>query len=295
MGVTVRMKSSSLVHLNVGGVKFVTTMSTIDAFGEDSLLSRMCRTEVATARDKDGDIFVDRDPKMFELVLDVLRNGKRPRRSVIDRFVWTKLEDELRYFCISISDLPNDVNDSNVRLALEDAREDVGQRWRRTYRVETEMILSMTLQSIMERAVKGQLANHSFSSVWFMSDVALDDSNSCFPRQLTQHEWKCTESFEIFESMFGRLIGNGHAKIKKIRVQEQQLFGLLSWIPRFAKSENDLSIALVNPGFEETQRCDWPKHPKSRYETLSDRDVGKILQFFQESIWGFQWTGLANE
>eukprot|EP01147_Barroeca_monosierra_P002250 gene2250-5253_t len=67
---------SSLVRINVGGVVFVTTRATLLPPGADpSFFSALLSGRVPTITDSSGALFVDRDPKLFEIVLNFLRSG----------------------------------------------------------------------------------------------------------------------------------------------------------------------------------------------------------------------------
>jgi hypothetical protein len=66
--------SSSLVKLNVGGVKYATTMATLRAQGDNHLTQLVNEPHPAT--DSEGSIFIDRNGRIFEKVLDYLRTGR---------------------------------------------------------------------------------------------------------------------------------------------------------------------------------------------------------------------------
>lgn len=63
-----------LIHFNVGGTVFSMLESTIAVKGSyfESILS----TDISCIRDKDGNIFIDRSPVYFSLILDYLRSGE---------------------------------------------------------------------------------------------------------------------------------------------------------------------------------------------------------------------------
>ena len=82
------------VHLNVGGTKFQTTISTLSRV--DGMLSRMFSGRHALHTDGDGCVFIDRDGTHFRLILNFLRTGRQtwPRsRDAADEFI-----DELDYY-----------------------------------------------------------------------------------------------------------------------------------------------------------------------------------------------------
>ena len=64
--------SNNIISVNVGGTIFTTSKSTLTKEPE-SMLARMVNTEVPTAKDSHGNIFIDRSPKIFEVILEFLR------------------------------------------------------------------------------------------------------------------------------------------------------------------------------------------------------------------------------
>ena len=66
--------SSQVITINVGGTLFTTTTTTLTTDPE-SMLARMISTEVPQARDSKGNLFLDRNPKTFEIILEYLRTG----------------------------------------------------------------------------------------------------------------------------------------------------------------------------------------------------------------------------
>jgi len=69
------------VSLNVGGVRYVTTRTTLTKY-PDSMLGRMFGGDIPTAQDEDGAYFIDRNGILFSEVLDFLRTDtlKVPKR-----------------------------------------------------------------------------------------------------------------------------------------------------------------------------------------------------------------------
>ena len=71
--------------LNVGGEIFVTSKATLCQCPQ-SPLARMVRGEVKQQFDKDGNLFIDHDPKIFGYILKFLRSGSTtvPRSQISD-------------------------------------------------------------------------------------------------------------------------------------------------------------------------------------------------------------------
>ena len=66
---------SSIVHLNVGGTYYTTSMETLTNAEPGSYLHSMFSGEWATLRDEQGRVFIDRDGQRFRHVLNFLRSG----------------------------------------------------------------------------------------------------------------------------------------------------------------------------------------------------------------------------
>lgn len=69
------MAMSDRITLNVGGVRYQTTRSTLCSY-KGSMLEKMFDGNFKEKPDEDGSYFIDRDGELFKYVLHVLRNGK---------------------------------------------------------------------------------------------------------------------------------------------------------------------------------------------------------------------------
>jgi len=69
------MMFSEIIYLNVGGVKYTTSRSTLTKY-TDSMLGSMFSQNIPTKVDKDGCYFIDRNGKIFEYILQFLRSGE---------------------------------------------------------------------------------------------------------------------------------------------------------------------------------------------------------------------------
>nr|ACO15723.1 BTB/POZ domain-containing protein KCTD3 [Caligus clemensi] len=61
-----------VIDLNVGGSLFSTSRSTLTSI-PDTFFSALLSDRIASARDKNGAIFIDRDPDLFKIILNYLR------------------------------------------------------------------------------------------------------------------------------------------------------------------------------------------------------------------------------
>ncbi|CAL2033841.1 unnamed protein product [Caenorhabditis brenneri] len=64
---------NNIVKLDIGGVVFKTTKSTLKKF--DGMFKTMMETNIPVTRNKFGAIFIDRDAKHFRLILNFMRDG----------------------------------------------------------------------------------------------------------------------------------------------------------------------------------------------------------------------------
>ena len=88
-----------IVRLNVGGRIFTTTTTTLQTHG--TMLSILVSGKYKPLRDKDDNIFIDRDPDLFQKVLDFLRNGcylKNLKRG-------SELVREFEYYGFNVDDI----------------------------------------------------------------------------------------------------------------------------------------------------------------------------------------------
>eukprot|EP01084_Bolivina_argentea_P048687 89679_1 len=69
------MNSNEPITLNVGGIKFETTLSTLTKY-ENSVLAKMFQGNFSLKPSKDGSYFIDRNGTFFEYILDFLRTGQ---------------------------------------------------------------------------------------------------------------------------------------------------------------------------------------------------------------------------
>jgi hypothetical protein len=65
-------QSADIINLNVGGQRFSTSRQTL-TWIPDSFFTAMLNGLISTNRDEQGYIFIDRDPKLFSIILNYLR------------------------------------------------------------------------------------------------------------------------------------------------------------------------------------------------------------------------------
>ena len=73
------MSHNSVVELNIGGVVYTTTSSTLTKF-PDSMLGAMFSGSMPTTRDHNGRFFIDRNGDLFQYILDYLRSAQLPAK-----------------------------------------------------------------------------------------------------------------------------------------------------------------------------------------------------------------------
>lgn len=88
--------SSDIIHLNVGGTRFSTSRQTL-TWIPDSFFTALLSGRISSLRDETGAIFIDRDPKVFGVILNYLRT-KDIDLSVVDIRI---LRHEAEYYGIA--------------------------------------------------------------------------------------------------------------------------------------------------------------------------------------------------
>lgn len=84
-----------IVELNVGGQNFVTSKETL-TWVTDSFFCSLLSGRISSKRDKNGAIFIDRDPKLFNVILNYLRT----KELITDDVNLKALQHEAEYFGI---------------------------------------------------------------------------------------------------------------------------------------------------------------------------------------------------
>jgi hypothetical protein len=69
-------QEEKIVYINVGGHKYVTTRQTLLNNPDPSYFTALLSDKFEITRDKEGNIFIDRNGKYFEYILDYLRTGE---------------------------------------------------------------------------------------------------------------------------------------------------------------------------------------------------------------------------
>lgn len=103
-------KKSEIIDLNVGGKKFSTYRSTLMKY-KNSVFGAMFSGRHEIQKDKEGNYFIDRDPKKFGIILDFFRN------QIINEKIWEKhsIIEELSYYGIEI-DLKKEIDDPQYQI-----------------------------------------------------------------------------------------------------------------------------------------------------------------------------------
>ena len=90
-------QADSFVKLNVGGMRFSTTIDTL--MKGDTMLSAMFSGRMPLKRDDDGSVFIDRDGTHFRAILNFLRDGHVPLPD--NRKELEELKMEANFYCIN--------------------------------------------------------------------------------------------------------------------------------------------------------------------------------------------------
>lgn len=109
-----------IIYFNVGGKIFATYKSTINTF-PNSLLSRMILKEnEMVTYDKNGYIFIDRNPELFSVILDIYRNNG----NIFIPYNISEEEIEIEKDYFLINDEYNNVENRNITEEIIDIIKD---------------------------------------------------------------------------------------------------------------------------------------------------------------------------
>lgn len=134
----------TIVRLNVGGMIYCTTASTLSSQGSTNLLASLVNGRHENVlRDDSGAIFIDRDGELFRYILDYLRTGKwRIPANVNKRDVF----DEARYYCVEVERLSH-VSDESLHLLRLEQKDLLHKTMLADHEQEINTILQVTLKS----------------------------------------------------------------------------------------------------------------------------------------------------
>ena len=76
-------KPAEIINLNVGGQRFSTSRDTL-TWTPDSFFSSLVSGRIPILKDESGAIFIDRDPKLFAVILNFLRTKEISHPSGVD-------------------------------------------------------------------------------------------------------------------------------------------------------------------------------------------------------------------
>jgi len=91
-------KSKSKIKLNVGGEIFMTSKTTLLSQVDSYFYAMLNHGNWLP--DEEGEYFIDRNPAVFDRILDYLRDGKLDETDLSDREK-NILENDLEYYCLN--------------------------------------------------------------------------------------------------------------------------------------------------------------------------------------------------
>jgi hypothetical protein len=134
----IRLNKQDVVNFNVCGKKFTTSMETLLNI-KDTFFYKLVTSKKVNLN---NEIFINRDPKFFNLILDYLRrksiNLKRFNNEELQRFKF-----EAEYF--ELNDILNEIGDNTLEIEL------VGFEFSGPYMSGTTEIGSNNLDAVLER------------------------------------------------------------------------------------------------------------------------------------------------
>jgi len=205
-------KRGDIVKLNVGGQLFTTTFDTLTK--EDSMIRTMFNGTFPVHQVVDGSVFIDRDPKYFDMVLNYMRSGglEPPR----DKNVLMELWKEAEFYQLTgmIEILENQLKEENGSPSLMRWRSKDNKVGKQVLVIKTEGEKDSLLKSTSEPMVILEVSSSSFGdekdAIIYKHLVLFDKLSSdygdkiIFVKQIvyTGKEWKFYTKGKLQHSVF---------------------------------------------------------------------------------------------
>ena len=274
---TKNMDGSRIIGFNVGGTVFETTLATLKTCGE-CVLSRMVESaDLPVIRDTNGRIFLDRNPRIFEYVLDYLR--RNTRSLLLDtesEAVRKTVEEELGYFCIGHQVL----SDVAIRQALTGRHLANIDSWLERYDAEVKQITADVLSNLQELAESRKLLETRCGSYWYGSsslenDVAFPDT---YRKKKDRMKNTCQEWFSDYRKTFSSANENAHLVLMNLPTED--LMRVMVSITKNLQLQS-LTCEVVTL-FQILSE----KESKTEFSEMET-----AFRFFQRRVFGIKWTG----
>lgn len=113
--------ANKIFVINVGGTKFTTTTNTLLKTGHslfEIFLSGRYNNENSWIKDKDGDLFFDRDPILFRGILYFLRNEKLPEIPPEGRTKEELIDELVHYGLADVERFENEISEEKITTQL---------------------------------------------------------------------------------------------------------------------------------------------------------------------------------
>jgi hypothetical protein len=94
---------TTIVKLNLGGVKYMTTEETLTSKGKN-FFSGIVESKIPMEKDEEGFVFIDRDAIYFDIILKYLRTGFIPT-CLKKSFSVDQLNSEIEFYCVNMPKL----------------------------------------------------------------------------------------------------------------------------------------------------------------------------------------------
>lgn len=173
-----------IVRLNIGGVRYCTTACTLVSRGE-SFFTGLLSGKMGISRDNDGCIFIDRNGRFFEPLLDFLRTGKWRWPDGISR---PALVEEASFYGIQIDEM---FEERIKEIAHETLKDTLYRRFstQKMHRVE-----ALVLAKLEWCARNGEQCR----TAWFMPQKTLIASRFSFPPDQWKTAWRKLKATATF-------------------------------------------------------------------------------------------------
>jgi len=93
--------SGMVLHLNVGGIRYITTYSTLLSKGNSNFFNSLLSQRMGSTKDETGAWFIDRDGDVFKYILEFFRTGEVDIEDLEQNGITRKrLMREAQFYCL---------------------------------------------------------------------------------------------------------------------------------------------------------------------------------------------------
>lgn len=210
---TSESKPNSIVKLNIGGVKYLTTEQTLCYCGRENFFTGLLSGKIPSLKDDDGFFFIDRNGEPFRYLLQFMRTG----RLLVPSELMADVQLEAAFYSIDLRG--SALSDAAVARWIEERQSVVvTQQWNKY--IELEEIKEKVLAAFRHEMDHG---SGSFNFV-FYPEMSTEGSVSRYITKLIAEDEVSPEQRKVIETCKIQLLKCDFSRCKER--QERSLFFL---------------------------------------------------------------------